>query len=164
MKRLFMTTLATLFLFSLLPSALAVEESADTDIDQIQEVVSVETEETEKSVVVNVNLPAAVESEPVAEFNVVNDPTPEIIPYSVTALDDTSEAGSALVDAVKELFGEYQPRTQTVVEHLADGSTVTYQEVVPGLAGLDWSWLAGVVLFALFLYGLLRLLGGLIKL
>ena len=98
------------------------------------------------------------------EINLVNDPAPEYVPYAATALDETPEANTALVDAVKDLFGDYQPRTQTVTEHLTDGSTVTYQQVIPGLAGLDWPWLVGVGLFALFLYGLLRLLGGLIKL
>lgn len=34
--------------------------------------------------------------------------------------------------------------------------------VVCGLAGLDWPWLAGVALFGLTLYCVLRLIGGVI--
>lgn len=168
-NRLIVPWLVTLMLFSCSLSALAVEE--DPAPEPTPDVVSVETQEGDKSIVVNVTLPNAVsapeptpEATVTPEINLVNDPAPEYIPYAATALDETPEANTALVDAVKDLFGDYQPRTQTVTEHLTDGSTVTYQQVIPGLAGLDWPWLVGVGLFALFLYGLLRLLGGLIKL
>ena len=40
---------------------------------------------------------------------------------------------------------------------------MTYQEYVPGLAGLDWSWLAGVALFSITLWSLFALIGGVAK-
>ncbi len=36
-------------------------------------------------------------------------------------------------------------------------------EIVPGLAGLDWPWLAGTALFAIMLFCLFKLLGGIWK-
>lgn len=136
-----------------------------------QETVTVETEADDKNIVVNVTLPvvaapevtpsATLEVEELPEINVVND---VYAPYAVSALDDVPAPSTALVETITEVFGEYHPRTQTVTQQLPDGTIVTYQEVVPGLAGLDWPWLAGVGLFALFLYGLLRMIGGLLKL
>ena len=73
------------------------------------------------------------------------------------------ESRSAFVTALESIFGEYQPQTYTVTTYLPDGSSVTSVEVVPGLAGLDYSWIAGVGLFALFLFCLLKLIGGYVK-
>lgn len=139
--------------------------------DPPQETVTVETEADDKNIVVNVTLPVVAapevtpsvtpEMEELPEINVVND---VFAPYAASALDDVSAPSTALVETIIEVFGEYHPRTQTVTQQLTDGTIVTYQEVVPGLAGLDWPWLAGVGLFALFLYGLLRMIGGLLKL
>lgn len=84
--------------------------------------------------------------------------------YSVSELNEAPAPSSPLSEAVTALFGTYTPRTQTVTQHLEDGSVVTYQEVIPGLAGLDWSWLASVGLFALVLFSLLRMIGGFLKL
>ena len=65
-------------------------------------------------------------------------------------------------DLIIRLFGEYQPvTTQELLPVMADGVT-EYQmvEVVAsGAAGVDWAWIAGVVLFAIVLYSLFRLLG-----
>lgn len=138
----------------------------EEDPEPSQEVVTVETETENQNIVVNVTLPAAVTPSPapeLPEINLVND-TPTYASYSDSELNSAADPNVALVDAVRDLFGDYTPRTQTITDHLADGSTVTYQEVVPGLAGLDWPWLVSVGLFALFLYGLLRIIGGLIKL
>ena len=143
--------------------ALATEEEPA----QPQETVTVETETDDKNIVVNVTLPATVpaptpEPTEIPEISVVNDS--EYMPYSTFSLDDTPAPGSTLSETVIALFGTYTPRTQTVTQQLTDGSVVTYQEIIPGLAGLDWPWLASVGLFALFLYGLLRIVGGLLKL
>lgn len=143
--------------------ALAIEEEPA----QPQETVTVEAETDDKNIVVNVTLPATVpaptpEPTELPEISVVNDP--EYMPYSTFSLDDAPAPGSTLSETVTALFGTYTPRTQTVTQQLTDGSVVTYQEIIPGLAGLDWPWLASVGLFALFLYGLLRIVGGLIKL
>ena len=73
------------------------------------------------------------------------------------------ESRSAFVSALESIFGEYQPKTYSVTTYLPNGSTVTSVEVVPGLAGLDYAWISGVGLFALFLFCLLKLIGGVVK-
>ena len=75
----------------------------------------------------------------------------------------SSSSGSSLIPAVKALFGEYTPKTYNVTTYLSDGTAVQSTEIVPGLAGLDYEWIAGAALFALALYGLLRMIGGLLK-
>lgn len=139
----------------------AVEED-DSELAP-EETVSVEAQVDDKDIIVNVIFPAATPAPAPAypEINVVNDVYPA---YSTSALDDLPAPGSTLSETVTALFGPYTPRTQTVTQYLEDGSVITYQEVLPGLAGLDWPWLASVGLFALFLFGLLRLTGGLLKL
>lgn len=59
-----------------------------------------------------------------------------------------------------ELFGEYTPVSYMENVYDAAGEIVNTQEVVAsGVAGVDWPWLVGVLLFALVLYSLFRLLG-----
>lgn len=66
---------------------------------------------------------------------------------------------------VVKILGEYQRKTMTVQELDTDGNVLaTSTQYVPGLAGLDWEWIAGAALFALFLLCLMRLIGGLLKL
>lgn len=58
-------------------------------------------------------------------------------------------------DIILSLFGTYNPVTYT------DGNSVA---VIPnGVAGVDWVWLSGVLLFALTLYCVFRVLGGVFK-
>lgn len=64
---------------------------------------------------------------------------------------------------MEALFGPYTPRTQTVTEYLSDGSVVESQQIVPGLAGLDYAWLTAVSLFGMVSFCVLKLLGGLLK-
>lgn len=109
--------------------------------------------------ILTLTVPALAVSVPPETF-----PQETVSPYTVSELDDAPSSGSPLSEAVTALFGTYTPRTQTVTQHLEDGSVITYQEVIPGLAGLDWSWLASVFLFALVLFSLLRMIGGLLKL
>lgn len=62
-----------------------------------------------------------------------------------------------------ELFGRYTPVTYSEYFYYtaADGTVLQdYNEVVAsGLAGVDWPWVMGVLLFAIVLYSLFRLLG-----
>lgn len=83
--------------------------------------------------------------------------------HSSTADDPAQTDRSPLMEAVSDLLGEYQPRTCTVSTHLPDGSVVETVELVPGLAGLDYMWLAGFGLFALSLYCVFRMIGGVLK-
>lgn len=57
-------------------------------------------------------------------------------------------------DLIIQLFGEYVPVTSTV-----DGVEV----VASGAAGVDWAWIAGVFLFAIVLYSLMRMVGVLLR-
>lgn len=64
-------------------------------------------------------------------------------------------------DLIIRLFGEYVPVTYDVVVPVSSDSSVveTYSAVASGLAGVDWEWLAGVLLFAIVLYAFLRIVG-----
>lgn len=143
------------------------EELPSEDEDQTQ---TFTTEAEGNNITVNVTLPPvaspALEDNPAPE-EPVQDAQWQIVPYATYALDKPSAVDTdtqTLSDTMTALFGPYTPRTQTVTEYLSDGSSTTYTQVVPGLAGLDWPWLASVGLFALFLYSLLRMIGGLLKL
>lgn len=93
---------------------------------------------------------------------VVNNQTTNNENVSTRDLQEESER-SGFPQIVQNLFGTYQPRTQTVVTYAPDGTSYTSVEVVPGLAGLDWYWISGVLLFALVLFGLLRFVGVIVK-
>ena len=83
----------------------------------------------------------------------------------VTVEPDAPEGPlTALHEAFVSIFGKYTPRTQTVTRHLSDGTEVTYTEYVPGLAGLDLEWLSSVAVFALVVFCVFKLIGGLLKL
>lgn len=61
-------------------------------------------------------------------------------------------------DLILSLFGDYVPVTNSTVT--ADG---VIEEVVPGMAGVDWPWLMGVLLFAIVLYSFFRLVGVILR-
>lgn len=69
----------------------------------------------------------------------------------------------SFVSTLKALFGTYTPKTYNVTTYLSDGTAVHSTEIVSGLAGLDYEWITSVALFSLVLYGLLRMIGGLLK-
>lgn len=67
---------------------------------------------------------------------------------------------------VTSVFGEYTPVTTTsVVTQTVGNDTQQYlvETVAPGAAGVDYEWLAGVFLFGILLFCLLKLLGGVLK-
>lgn len=78
---------------------------------------------------------------------------------SVSALDPEQPNREGLAGVVASIFGDYTPRTYTTSTYI-NGEVVTGMEVVPGLAGLDWHWIAGVALFAIMLFCFFKLLGG----
>ena len=125
------------------------------------------TEETEQGVTVNVNLPTS--SEPIEEpAGDESEPTVAST-YSVAALNETESESvtdpeqQTMKDVVVMVLGDYSPRTQTVTQYLSDGSSETYTEIVPGVAGMDWEWISGAGLFALVLFSFLKLVGVLLK-
>lgn len=71
-------------------------------------------------------------------------PMPTPAPEVSVVLDPAVEGENAFSSAFSSLFGPYTPRTQTVVTTQADGTVVEVQEPLPGVAGLDWPWLARV--------------------
>lgn len=65
-------------------------------------------------------------------------------------------------DLILTIFGAYEPVTTTAAYVVpgAEGSTLEEVQVIAsGLAGVDWPWVAGVLLFGIVLYSLLRLVG-----
>lgn len=84
------------------------------------------------------------------------DDTPEYT-VSVSSLDSYSLGTSGLPSVVQSIFGEYTPRTQTVQTFIGE-DVYTSTEVVPGLAGLDYYWLAGVLAFMVTLCGFFSVL------
>lgn len=94
--------------------------------------------------------------------NVVSSDAPSsrvvtVNPYEI------QEGDNSLLAMVNTLFGDYQPRTQTVTETYPDGSSVTYTEVIDGLGGLDYYWLGGVLIFTIVLWSFFKFLGGIFK-
>ena len=57
-------------------------------------------------------------------------------------------------DLVLTLFGVYEPVTK-----LVDGVSIP----VDGMAGVDWPWLIGALLFAICLYSFFRLVGVILR-
>ena len=90
--------------------------------------------------------------------------------FSVSSLDDVASAppyGAAdTMDQVGvKVLGAYQRRTMTVQEMDTEGNVLaTSTQYVPGLAGLDWEWIAGAALFGLMILCVMRTIGGLLKL
>lgn len=68
-------------------------------------------------------------------------------------------------DLIVRLFGEYTPVTYEVaVPVTSDGSVMEYYTAVAnGVAGVDWEWLAGVLLFAIVLFSFMRIVGVFLK-
>ena len=172
MKRILLLCILSLLLT--LP-ALAVEEGGETGTDETTDPIAVETiTKEEEGVTVNVTIQqpetAAPDLEAVVEGT---DPAGENPPAARTfssVTPDVSEAvpsedaPATMARAVTAVLGEYQRKTMTVQETDAEGNVVsTSTEYVPGLAGLDYPWIAGAVLFTVFILGIFKLLGGLIR-
>lgn len=84
---------------------------------------------------------------------------------SVVTADDPVIV-SGLKSVIVSIFGEYEPvmTTGTVTETVGDVTTTTlYDTVAEGAAGVDYEWIAGVFLFGILLFCLMRLLGGILK-
>lgn len=73
---------------------------------------------------------------------------------------------SGLKALIVSIFGEYTPvMTQTPVTETVDGVTTTtmIDVVASGAAGVDYAWLAGVALFGILLYCVMRIIGSFLK-
>ena len=168
---------------------LAVDEWPDDEFMEdvlTDEPVSVETFSDEKELTVNVypveiplevpvnvpvEVPVNIPEIPVAssvETDDINQNEPAQFVVRTVSLTDSFRLanvspGDTIQAVLESLFGEYSPRTQTVTQYLSDGTSVESVEYVPGLAGMDWPWIASVSVFMLMLYCLFRLLGGVLS-
>lgn len=110
---------------------------------------------------------AAAEGEAPADPITVNTPVTVTVedksPVVVLGTDAGFAVRSAFVSALTAIFGEYTPLTQSVTTYFADGTSVESVQYVPGIAGLDWMWLAGVALFCIVIYCVFRMIGGVLK-
>ena len=149
------------------------EETLVQETETTEEPITVETISTEEEgVTVNVTIaqPAAaseealVEDEAAAEEDSAGGGTYTVTSPVVLAAAQSNDNASSMVQVIESVLGEYQRITYTTEEYDADGNLVaSTTEYVPGLAGLDYAWIAGAVLFGLVIAGCLKLLGGLIR-
>lgn len=59
-----------------------------------------------------------------------------------------------MISWLQSVFGTYTPITYTL-----DGN-----DIIPsGMSGVDWQYLAGVIVFCIFLYSVFRFLGGIFR-
>ena len=188
MKRFLFLSMALALLLSI--PALAVEEEAAAPAEEpaVTEEpaeepessvpsVSADSTETDKEVTVNVTIqqPETAASEETAPEDLVEDEAVTLEDgqsyrtFSITSPDvletvQSDDGTSVMADVVVQVLGEYQRKTQTVQELDSSGNVIaTSTEYVPGLAGLDYHWIAGAVLFTVFLLGIFKLLGGLMR-
>lgn len=159
--------------FSTMVFALAVETdpaASEVSSEETDETVTFDTVTDDKNITVNVTLPAqsgsVVEEDPASD-EVSEEPSQLLSLYSTSDLDAVGEAEAGEETTMRQVitgvFGEYTPRTQTVTQYLSDGTAETHTEIVPGVAGMDWPWIAGVSLFCLVLFSFLKMVGVLLK-
>lgn len=68
-----------------------------------------------------------------------------------------------MLQSLLALLGEYTPILTTYETVLADGTIHTYEAVAQGVAGVDWPWVAGALLFIVVIYCILRMIGGIFR-
>ena len=129
----------------------------------------------EEGVTVNVTIQqpeaaaASVEEDPVDGEEMAAEVLAVDAAYTVTSptvLEDTQSdtADPVMVDVITSVLGEYRRQTYTVEQYDSSGELIaTSTEYVPGLAGLDYAWITGAILFGLVLAAGFKLLGGLIR-
>lgn len=89
--------------------------------------------------------------------------------YAVMSLNESDRSvvldpdDMSMKDVAVMVLGEYSPRTQTVTQYLSDGSSDSYTEIVPGVAGMDWEWISGAALFAIVLFSFFKFVGVLLR-
>lgn len=62
-------------------------------------------------------------------------------------------------DLIISIFGEYSP----VMDSIVNDAGETVETIAPGVAGVDWPYVLGVLGFFLTLYCVLRILGAVIS-
>lgn len=178
MKR-FLVLLITLLLLTVPAMADELPEVMSEDVvtEELPDPVTIDTTKKEENgVIVNVTIaqPEASAESAGENLEAVESASSENAPlvrtFSVSSPDvmaalESLDGSAAMADVVIAVLGEYQRQTYTVQQMDSEGNVIaTSTEYVPGLAGLDYPWIAGSVLFALLLAGFLRLIGGLLRL
>lgn len=93
-------------------------------------------------------------------FNDASQPAIYTTSYLVVSAEEPRDGLAGLVSSI---FGSYTPRTY-MTDTVVDGVIVdTVEQYVPGLAGLDYEWIAGVALFGIMLFCFMKMTGGLLK-
>lgn len=67
-----------------------------------------------------------------------------------------------MIQLIEALFGVYTPVTYIDYEYMS-GAYQEVEKVASGVAGLDWPWIAGVLLFCICLYSFFRIIGSFIR-
>ncbi|WP_312940592.1 hypothetical protein [Oscillibacter sp.] len=178
MKR-FLVLLITLLLLTVpamadeLPEDIAEDVATEEPADPV--IIDTQTKK-DNGVVVNVTIAQPeIPTEPVGEDleeteSALVEDAPLVRTFSVSSPDvvaalESLDGSAAMSDVVTAVLGEYQRQTYTVQQMDSEGNVISSStEYVPGLAGLDYPWIAGAVLFGLLLAGFLRLIGGLLRL
>lgn len=96
-------------------------------------------------------------------FSVASIPSDDLEESDDLVPPDAESGTLALTETIRSLFGSYTPRTQTVTTYYNGEAISTDEQIIPGLAGLDYEWLVGVGIFSIMLYCLFRLLGGVLR-
>lgn len=97
--------------------------------------------------------------------DIANDPATYKV-VDMRKIDPDVSVLSGLKALVSSIFGSYTPVTTTAVIPETTGNDITYRlitVVADGAAGVDYEWCAGVLLFGILLYCLMKLLGGVLK-
>lgn len=63
----------------------------------------------------------------------------------------------------ESVFGVYTPVTYLDSFLDSSGDVVEVERIASGLAGVDWTYVLSVVAFLIVLYGVLRIIGGVIS-
>lgn len=86
-------------------------------------------------------------------------------------LSDSDSVSASIADILGSVFGGYRSR---IISCIYEGETIivdgrimfdvlSFDVVDTGLSGIDYQWLAGVLLFGILLFCLMKLLGGVLK-
>ena len=97
--------------------------------------------------------------------DIATDPPVSIV-EDLRPVDAPVEVLTGLKALVTSIFGEYTPITTTsVISQTVGNDTQQYliETVASGAAGVDYEWIASVLLFAIMLFCLMKLLGGVLK-
>ena len=68
-----------------------------------------------------------------------------------------------MVTLIESIFGTYEAISYSVPVLDESGISGYYDMIPSGAAGVDWMWIAGVLLFSIVLWSFFRLVGVLLK-